>query len=437
MFIEFEFKKSLIRRRVESIIKMRKESEPPELNVTLLKNENVPKRTVPWNQMKIPIDILMVTTKDCEFLSCLSTLNPGFCKSYQDKLGFVYFGNTGEDVLQPLKIAVMKCGDVSGGCIIVKNAVEALRPKAVFNVGFCGSLNEEKATLGDVVVSAKLITYAPSKVTSTGIQERGVSVPPKRNVANLVRCVGYGWEAPLKDPEKFTVHVVRDGVFLSGPEVVASAKRRDELRRRFLQAIAIETVGEGLYAAAHDLDIEWIIVKGVSNYADERDLKKDSWQLFASVMAANLTAEILNDAEVFRSWPHYGNGTPAAKRLKASPGCGNLENNSSPDSEVSSRPCTTSAPKYTEGETPSRERLEWLSKNLTSWEPLARRLGFSEGDIKGFDEDNKGWAKKSLSMLLKWKEKNGSDASYAALNAALSHEFVARKDLAEEVIKLF
>ena len=62
----------------------------------------------------------------------------------------------------------------------------------------------------------------------------------------------------------------------------------------------------GLYAAAHDLDIEWIIVKGVSNYADERDLKKDSWQRFASVMAANLTAEILNDAEVFRSWPHYG-----------------------------------------------------------------------------------------------------------------------------------
>ena len=65
-----------------------------------------------------------------------------------------------------------------------------------------------------------------------------------------------------------------------------------------------------------------------------------------------------------------------------------------------------------ERETPSRERLEWLSKNLTLWEPLARRLGFSEGDIKGFDEDNKEWAKKSLSMLLKWKEKNGSDASY-------------------------
>ncbi|XP_068736785.1 uncharacterized protein [Montipora capricornis] len=85
--------------------------------------------------------------------------------------------------------------------------------------------------------------------------------------------------------------------------------------------------------------------------------------------------------------------------------------------------------------TPSRERLEWLSINLTSWEPLARRLGFSEGEIKGFHNDNEELAKKALSMLLRWKQKKGSDASYSVLCAALSHEFVGRKDLAEEVIK--
>ncbi|XP_068704314.1 uncharacterized protein [Montipora foliosa] len=88
-----------------------------------------------------------------------------------------------------------------------------------------------------------------------------------------------------------------------------------------------------------------------------------------------------------------------------------------------------------ETETPSPERLEWLSMNLTSWKPLARRLGFSEGEIKGFDKDDEELAGKALSMLFRWKQKKGSDATYAVLCAALSHKFVGRKDLAEEVIE--
>ena len=89
-----------------------------------------------------------------------------------------------------------------------------------------------------------------------------------------------------------------------------------------------------------------------------------------------------------------------------------------------------------ERETPSRERLVWLSANLTYWEPLARCLGFTEGEIKGFDKDNEEWANKALRMLLRWKEKNGSDATYAVLCAALRNGSVERKDLAEEVINL-
>lgn len=62
----------------------------------------------------------------------------------------------------------------------------------------------------------------------------------------------------------------------------------------------------GLYTAAHDLDIEWIVVKGVSDFADEHQPETDSWRRFASVMAASLTAHILSDAIVFQTWPHYG-----------------------------------------------------------------------------------------------------------------------------------
>ena len=95
------------------------------------------------------------------------------------------------------------------------------------------------------MVSAKLITYASTKVMGDGIQERGVHVPLGKHLANLIRSAGDGWEAPLNNPEELDVKVHTDGVFLSGPEVVANSERLNELFTRFPDAIAIEMEGEG------------------------------------------------------------------------------------------------------------------------------------------------------------------------------------------------
>ena len=62
----------------------------------------------------------------------------------------------------------------------------------------------------------------------------------------------------------------------------------------------------GLYAAAHKRDIEWIIIKGVSENADGSKSDKTSWRKFASLMAASVTAHILSDTDVFQGWPHCG-----------------------------------------------------------------------------------------------------------------------------------
>lgn len=81
---------------------------------------------------------------------------------------------------------------------------------------------------------------------------------------------------------------------------------------------------------------------------------------------------------------------------------------------------------------PTLDELEKLSLKVgNSWDGLARRLGFSDEDITGFDEDNREYQKKALKMLFGWKKSNGSDATYKVLHSALCHEFVKRKDLAE------
>ena len=229
-------------------------SVPPEVSVKVLENEDLPgpSEAKHWKEIQkdiLPVDILLLTVKDCEFLSVLSFLNKGFVKSCHDILGYVYFGDIGDDETLTLKIAVLKCqmgsSGPGGSLLVVRDAVPILRPKAVFFVGFCGGLNEEKAKLGDVVVSSNLITYASIKHTNDRIKERGVIVPLNWRLATLIRDVGAGWKAPLKNAEDLKVQVRNDGVFLSGPEVVDDRERRDQLIERFPDAIAIEMEGEG------------------------------------------------------------------------------------------------------------------------------------------------------------------------------------------------
>ena len=224
--------------------------DPPEVNMALLKTKDLKGKSISWENIELPIDFLLLTVKECEFLSSLSFLNRGFTKSYHKRVGYVYFGYIGEDEATKLKIAVIKCNAGSagpGGCtVVVQNVVGALRPKAVISVGYFASLNHQNAKLGDVVVSANLTTYAVAKVQENGdIEELGNNVPPKKHLADLIKSVDDGWEAPLKNPGELDVKVDRDEVFLSGPEEVQSKRRCSQLRKRFPNAVAIEMEGEG------------------------------------------------------------------------------------------------------------------------------------------------------------------------------------------------
>ena len=66
----------------------------------------------------------------------------------------------------------------------------------------------------------------------------------------------------------------------------------------------------GLFAAAHDLKIEWVIVKGISHFSNDGNVPNESWKSFASIMAASLVSNMLNDPVVFKEWPHYEGISP-------------------------------------------------------------------------------------------------------------------------------
>ena len=61
----------------------------------------------------------------------------------------------------------------------------------------------------------------------------------------------------------------------------------------------------GLFAAAHDMNIEWVIVKGISHFYDDGNTPNEAWKSFASIMAASLVSNMLSDPVLFKEWPHY------------------------------------------------------------------------------------------------------------------------------------
>ena len=232
-------------------------SDPPKINVSLPEISELTQNFIRWKDVQLPIDILLLTVKDCEFLSCYYYINDPL-RSYCKGLGHVYFGSFGEDQDVKLKVALMKCSErfrVPGGALtVVKNAVTQLRPKAVFSVGHCSGMNQESIKLGDVVVSEKLTTYSYQKVTKDGKNFCGFTTPVSRDIAELIECAGHGWNPPLENPKERKVEVLC-GEVLSGTEVVQAGWRRNELVKSHPEAIAIETEGEGKISFSFEVTV--------------------------------------------------------------------------------------------------------------------------------------------------------------------------------------
>ena len=53
------------------------------------------------------------------------------------------------------------------------------------------------------------------------------------------------------------------------------------------------------------MKMEWLVVKGISGYADGTKCDLDKWAHFASVMAASVVDNILLDSVIFQSWPNF------------------------------------------------------------------------------------------------------------------------------------
>ena len=218
--------------------------DPPEIIIELPRKRDLIQNSKHWKDVQLPIDILLLTVKDYEFLSCYYYIVRPF-RSYFKGLGYVYFGGIRHDYEDvKLKVALVRYQDsIDRGYTFsaLKTAACLLRPRAIFSVGYCIGMSPESTKLGDVVTPIELTNcdlYQDHKEDRKDFHTTTIHIG--RDMFVFSRDMGFGWKPPLENDEesKAKIHC---GHILSGSELVQAERQRDELVKSFPKAIAIDT----------------------------------------------------------------------------------------------------------------------------------------------------------------------------------------------------
>lgn len=102
----------------------------------------------------------------------------------------------------------------------------------------------------------------------------------------------HGWEFRRPDG---TVAGAKPGQILSGEKLVDSMEFKQQLLKKYPEAIGGEMEGAGLYAAAERAKVEWIIVKAICDWGDGN--KKKIYQNLAAAAAVSLVEHVLSDKD--------------------------------------------------------------------------------------------------------------------------------------------
>jgi nucleoside phosphorylase len=177
-----------------------------------------------------------------------------------------------------------------GSLISIHNAIRALSPTAVVMVGIAFGTRHGEQDIGDVLVSRQLFAYEHLRLgtDTTGAVKRltrGDRVTASPSLLRQLRLADLGW----------TGQRVHFGLVLSGEKLIDNLNFRDQLLEEQPEAVGGEMEGVGLYVASVESRVDWIIVKGICDWADgNKAQNKDENQRKASRNAIRFVIHALS-----------------------------------------------------------------------------------------------------------------------------------------------
>ncbi len=255
----------------------------------------------PWERISHLIDgnfILLMTATDLETEALHKFIKPinsytSIVKTFQGSQTY-YLGKFGN-----YKIAHVQCGMGSmsreGSILTANDAIKILNPKFILMMGIAFGIDETKQKIGDVLVSEAIIPYNSKRVGKKETITRAVASAASKTIVNRFKNLRT-WEHFLDEVNKSELIC---GHLLSGEELIDNKVYRDKLHKKFPTAKGGEMEGAGLLSAC-DGKLEWIIVKGICDFADgNKNLNKEENQEIAVNAAISACLEVFSSKTAF------------------------------------------------------------------------------------------------------------------------------------------
>ncbi len=216
---------------------------------------------------EIKADVILLTVTDVEAQTLLDLAENRFgrnCKTphFSERMAYYDFGNVGHARTLMVR-SEMGSTDPDGSLATVQECINLFNPDVVISVGIAFGIDEEKQKIGQVLVSKQLHPYdlqriGQDELGKIKIISRGPKVDTPVSVLSRFRAGALEWKGGD----------VKFGLMLSGSKLVDNRDYREMLHTFEPEAIGGEMEGSGVYAAASRYKKDWIVIKGICDWAD-------------------------------------------------------------------------------------------------------------------------------------------------------------------------
>jgi len=174
--------------------------------------------------------------------------------------------------------------------IATSRALDEWRPRHFVLVGLAAGIRQSaNMRYGDLLVAEQVVGFELAKATATGLQPRFEAYRPNIDLLMAAKHIAVGPGVPR----------TFFGTILSGEKVFADGPSVERIRRVWPNAIGIEMEGLGVAAAAYRGRRGFLMVKGLTDFADAS--KNDQWRGGAAAAAARFAIAVLRSPAVQRA----------------------------------------------------------------------------------------------------------------------------------------
>ena len=169
----------------------------------------------------------------------------------------------------------------AGALLTVRQAIQDLRPQAVIMCGICMAYAQTSRSWGIYWSPGSFSIMSLRKWIPGKVRHHGDRVTSAERLLDHFRSGDLEWAGA-------STHF---GLMLSGEKLVNDSAFCDRLLQVEPEAVGGEMEGAGLYAAARDAKVDWILVKAICDWADGS--KNDDAQSLAASNAAQFVLHVL------------------------------------------------------------------------------------------------------------------------------------------------